>query len=182
MRRAAPAARARVVALLASIVAVTPALATPGDPLESSECRRALAALNSQEAAVAETSGASAVVSADDRRLIAAKLTPARREAARACLARSLDPPSSSPLARPPPIATAPLVVSPASAPAPSRSTAGPAPPLPRPAPAERPYAITSCDPGGCWANDGTRLNRVGPSLWGPRGVCTVQGSLVQCP
>ena len=82
MRRAAPAARARVVALLASIVAVTPALATPGDPLESSECRRALAALNSQETAVTETSGASAVASADDRRLIAAKLTPARREAA----------------------------------------------------------------------------------------------------
>ena len=180
MRRPAP-ARARVVALLVSIVAVTPALATPGDPLESSECRRALAALNSQEAAVAETSGASAVVSADDRRLIAAKLTPARRAAARACLARSLDPPSSSPLARPPPIATAPLVVPPASAPAPSRSTAGSPPPLPRPGPAE-PYAITSCDPGGCWANDGTRLNRVGPSLWGPRGVCTVQGSLVQCP
>jgi len=181
MRRAAPAARARVVALLASIVAVTPALATPGDPLESSECRRALAALNSQEAAVAETSGASAVVSADDRRLIAAKLTPARRAAARACLARSLDPPSSSPLVRPPPIATAPLAIAPASSPAPSRSTAGPAPPV-RPAQVERPYAITSCDPGGCWANDGTRLNRVGPSLWGPRGVCTVQGSLVQCP
>ena len=180
MRRAAPAARARV-ALLASIVAVTPALATPGDPLESSECRRALAALNSQEAAVAETSGASAVASADDRRLIAAKLTPARREAARACLARSLDPPSSSPLVRPPPIATAPLAIAPASSPAPSRSTAGPAPPV-RPAQVERPYAITSCDPGGCWANDGTRLNRVGPSLWGPRGVCTVQGSLVQCP
>ena len=181
MRRPAPAARARVVALLASIVAVTPALAAPVDPLESSECQRALAALDSQEAAVAETSGASAVASADDRRLIAAKLTPARREAARACLARSLDPPSSSPLARPPPIATAPLLVPPASAPAPSRSTAGSPPPLPRPGPAE-PYAITSCDPGGCWANDGTRLNRVGPSLWGPRGVCTVQGSLVQCP
>ena len=188
MRRVAPAPRGRVVALLASIAALTSALAplaalaAPVDPLESSECQRALAALGSHEAAVAEASGASAAVSADDRRRIAAKLAPVRRQAARACLARSLDPPSSSPLARPPPIATAPLVVSPASAPAPSRSTAGPPPPAPRPAPAERPYAITSCDPGGCWANDGTRLNRVGPSLWGPRGVCTVQGSLVQCP
>ena len=51
---------------------VTPALATRGDPLESSECRRALAVLNSQEAAVGETWARGAVVSADDRRLIAA--------------------------------------------------------------------------------------------------------------
>jgi len=187
MRRVAPAPRGRVVALLASIAALTSALAplaalaAPVDPLESSECQRALAALGSHEAAVAEASGASAAVSADDRRHIAAKLAPVRRQAARACLARSLDPPSSSPLVRPPPIATAPRAIAPASSPAPSRSTAGPAPPM-RPAQVERPYAITSCDPGGCWANDGTRLNRVGPSLWGPRGVCTVQGSLVQCP
>ena len=46
----------------------------------------------------------------------------------------------------------------------------------------EKPYAITSCDAGGCWANDGSRLNRLGPNLWGPRGICTVQGSLLQCP
>jgi hypothetical protein len=54
---------------------------------------------------------------------------------------------------------------------------------VPEPARAQqRPYAITSCDAGGCWANDGSRLNRVGPNLWGPRGVCTVQGTLLQCP
>jgi hypothetical protein len=55
---------------------------------------------------------------------------------------------------------------------------------LPQAAPPalERPYAVTSCDPGGCWANDGSRLNRVGTNLWGKRGVCTLQGTLLQCP
>jgi len=54
---------------------------------------------------------------------------------------------------------------------------------LPSPAlPAPAPTSVLSCDIGGCWANDGSRLNRVGPTLWGPRGACTVLGTLLQCP
>jgi hypothetical protein len=44
------------------------------------------------------------------------------------------------------------------------------------------PPVVTSCDAGGCWSSDGTRLNRVGPNLMGPGGVCTVTGKMVQCP
>jgi hypothetical protein len=41
---------------------------------------------------------------------------------------------------------------------------------------------VTTCDIGGCWTSDGTRLQRAGPDLVGPRGVCTVQGALAFCP
>ena len=190
-RRPAPAARARIAALPAAIAAliaattpIRPAVAAPGDPLESTECRRALAVLSAQENAVAEASRASGGVTANDLRLIDATLAPARRSAARACLARRADPAtlSSPPLGRPPPTATAPLAVAPASTAAPTTATPRVAPLGPPAAAVERPYAITSCDAGGCWANDGSRLNRVGPNLWGPHGICTVQGSLVQCP
>ena len=199
MRRLARAGHSRVAALLAAIVALAtanPAIAESaasapnapsaalGDPLESAECRRALAALNAEEAAVAESSRASGAVTANDRRLIDARLAPLRRQAARACLARRGDPAmlSSARLVRPPPIAAAPVAVAPASVAAPTAATARAAPPAPLAPPVERPYAITSCDPGGCWANDGSRLTRVGPNLWGPRGICTMQGSLLQCP
>jgi hypothetical protein len=173
------------VALLGAFVTPSPATAAPGDPLESDACRRALAELNSEEAAVAERSRASGGVSANERRLIDARLAPARRHAARECLARHADPASlsSQPLVRPSPVVAAPLAVAPASAPSLGAPTvsARATPPALRPL-ADKPYAITSCDAGGCWANDGSRLNRVGPSLWGPRGICTVQGSLLQCP
>ena len=161
-----------------------PTTVAMGEPLESAECQQALAVLNAQEAAVAESARASGGVTVNDRRLIDATLAPVRRQAARACLARRADPatPSSERLGRPPPIAVAPLAVAPASSPATtavSGRAAALSPPTPR---TEKPYAITSCDAGGCWANDGSRLNRLGPNLWGPRGICTVQGSLVQCP
>jgi hypothetical protein len=180
----APGARARVAVLLAAIAAPIAATAAPGDPLESAECRRALAVLGAEESAVAEASRASGGVTANDRRLIDATLAPLRRGAARACLARRADPATlaSQPLLRPPPIATTPLAVAPPSSPALTVATPRAAPLAPFLSALERPYAITSCDAGGCWANDGSRLNRVGPNLWGPHGICTLQGSLVQCP
>ena len=186
MHRCAPALRASSFALIAAVVSCGRATAAPGDPLESAECRRALAELNTEEAAVAEASRASGGVTANDRRVIDAKLAPARRQAAKTCLARRADPEprASPPLVRPAPIVGEPLAVAPASRPPSTAATprapqAALAPPA---APADKPYAITSCDSGGCWANDGTRLQRVGPTLWGPRGACSVQGSLVQCP
>jgi len=194
-RRRAARGRAALVALrLASVALATaiPAIVegaggtgSPGDPLESAECQRALAALSSEEAAVAESSHASGAITANDRRLIDARLAPARHQAARACLARRADPATlpAERLVRPPPIVAAPLAVAPASSPLPAAATTTRVAPLvPPAAPAEKPYAITSCDSSGCWANDGSRLNRVGPNLWGPRGICTVQGSLLQCP
>ncbi|MES2972681.1 MAG: hypothetical protein V4757_03695 [Pseudomonadota bacterium] len=46
----------------------------------------------------------------------------------------------------------------------------------------QRPATITSCDPGGCWSSDGTRLNRMGPELTGPRGICNPQAGTANCP
>ncbi len=79
------------------------------------------------------------------------------------------------------PVVVAPIVVAPVAAPRSGPAHVGLVPP-PLAAPTERPYAVTTCDPGGCWANDGSRLNRVGPNLWGKHGICTLQGSLLQCP
>jgi hypothetical protein len=180
---------ASIVAVVALVASAAPATETgtaiapsaPGDPLESADCRRALATLSGEEAAVAAMAHASGVGAASERRGVEARLAPARREAATACLASRADPPTlPQRLVRPPPVAVAPLAVAPTSAPTPASARA--ASPAPFVRPADKPFAITSCDPGGCWANDGSRLNRVGPNLWGPHGICTVQGSLVQCP
>jgi hypothetical protein len=45
-----------------------------------------------------------------------------------------------------------------------------------------RPTVITTCDPGGCWDSAGHRLNNLGPMLVGPRGPCTLQGGIANCP
>jgi hypothetical protein len=61
------------------------------------------------------------------------------------------------------------------------RSTPPAVPTLPAP-PIERPAVITSCDTGGCWDSNGTRLNRAGPILIGPGGTCVTTGLQVHCP
>ena len=55
------------------------------------------------------------------------------------------------------------------------------APPLP-PVAIPRPPVLTTCDPGGCWDATGARYNQQGPVLLGPRGACTQQGGLLNCP
>ena len=109
-----------------------------------------------------------------------AKLAASRRRAAQACLATRADPPRVPQPLRlaQPPIAVAPVGAGRAPAAPPLPGT----PPMPAPRPAEPPRFVLSCDPCGCWANDGTRLDRFGPNLSGPRGVCTLQGAQVQCP
>lgn len=129
-------------------------------------CQRALEALGAREAAAARDRGARAA------------LESARRQAAIACLG-GRDTPASAPLrAAQPSATTAPL---PARSPGTTPSTASPpvSPPVPR---AAAPVIITACDATGCWASDGTRLQRAGPNLLGPKGLCTTSGSLLQCP
>ena len=53
---------------------------------------------------------------------------------------------------------------------------------MPPPVRIEPPLTVTGCDASGCWASDGTRLQQAGPQLLGPRGFCSVQGALLQCP
>jgi hypothetical protein len=169
-----------VVAMSAANAAVVepPAAA---DPLRSAECRKALDALQTHEA-TAGRAAPGADGPAADRRPAAPSpaLASARRQAAVACLASRADPPPQPQRLAQPPVVVAPLTaVRPMQAPSPS-SRQAPAPALG--SPAEPPHFVLSCDAAGCWANDGSRLNRVGPNLWGSRGACALQGTLLQCP
>jgi hypothetical protein len=136
-----------------------------GDPLKSPECK---AALDELERRLDEkTEGAAR----------AQRVASARRLAAVACLGRSegtaarSGAPDPAQAVRPPIITAAPPVPS-------QPAGAAPVPPLPIP----RPIVITTCDPAGCWDSEGRRLNNMGPLLMGPRGPCTVQGGLANCP
>ena len=141
----------------------------PNDPLQAPQCREAIDALGTQEAAAASAPGT---------RAVDPKLMAARKRAAQVCPATRAElPPAVSRLAQPP-LAVAPVIDSrpPIASPAPTAASPArvpTAPPL---------VSITSCDAAGCWTSDGRRLNRVGPTLWSGRGACTVQGTVVRCP
>jgi hypothetical protein len=155
--------------------------AASNDPLQAPECQQALAALHDEEAAA--VSGASAPSAARGGRHDAhlpPGLEAARRHAAHSCLASRADSPPSSRLAQPP------VVVPPVAGIRPPLAALPPAPAavaIPTKPPSPPPLtSITACDASGCWASDGTRLNRVGPTLWGPHGACSVFGAVVHCP
>jgi len=146
--------------LLCAGALATPATAvTDADPLRSPACTRALGALQ----AAREAGDAS--------------VEALRQTAARACLGLA-GPPQR--IGRPiePPTVVAPPAIEP-----PRPPQARPAPALPPP-PVEiaRPPVVTGCDANGCWADDGQRLQRVGPQPVGPRGPCTVQQGVLLCP
>jgi hypothetical protein len=158
------------------------------DPLQSPECQRAMAALQAEEAASAPPAGASAparrealaaasAASAASSPSIPPHLAALRRAAARACLGTHADVLPAPQRALQPPVA----IQAPAL-PGPVRVPRLPAPAVTLPAEPPRPSYVTSCDPGGCWASDGSRLQRAGPNLIGPRGFCTQQGALLSCP
>lgn len=48
--------------------------------------------------------------------------------------------------------------------------------------PARPLVTLSGCDPAGCWASDGTRLQRQGTLLLGPRGYCAKLGNVLSCP
>jgi hypothetical protein len=165
---------ALVAGAMPAATAASGAAAMPGDPLQAPDCLNALAALKAQEADADATWRAHAASGTHDALAPSAELQAARRLAARSCLANRADPPPARSI-------QVPIVVAPVASPRPVPAPAARLPPT-VPAPAERPYAVTSCDPGGCWANDGSRLSRVGPNLWGAHGICTLHGTLLQCP
>ncbi|NML18582.1 hypothetical protein [Azohydromonas caseinilytica] len=166
----------RIVFALPWLLAAGATPAQEGNALHAAECRGALAALQAQE------SSALAGPRPDEaaQRAALVRLNAARDRAARACLQGRPDQPAlPGRLAQPPLSVPPPVALTPQPAPLPPPPTGIPVPP-PRPAP---PSAITSCDVAGCWANDGTRLQRIGPNqLLGPRGFCTASGALLNCP
>ena len=162
----------------------TPAMA--GNPLQSAECREAIASLNVHEAAAASLPSRGPAVDDERQRRASAELEASRRKTASACPRNRDDAASAArpdrPPTRPPPVQApmeAPRLLAPRPT-LPSTSRQEPAATLARPA--QRPRFITTCDAIGCWADDGSRLDRVGPDLRGPRGLCTVQGTLLTCP
>ena len=152
--------------LAAAASAALSAQAVEADPLNSSEC---MAARDELEKALNEP--------APNRQARSERLARARRQAALVCLGREAGGRERSGAPEPAQAVPPPVIsVRPAQAPPPA--VASPQPPLAIP----RSAAITACDPAGCWDSDGRRLNNMGPLLMGPRGLCTLQGGLLNCP
>lgn len=133
--------------------------AEPKDRLDTPECKSARVALEQ----VLAREGA-------EKDEVAAL----KKRTAQACFGTVRNPsPNPGRVARPPVV-----VPPPATAARPALPPAAPPPPVA----IQRPPAITSCDAGGCWDSNGTRLNRMGPGLSGPSGPCTAQGGFAYCP
>jgi hypothetical protein len=161
-----------------------------GDLLHSSACKAALAALQAQEDATAKSARALPGGRAASQPGGPA-LAAARAQAAQACLgaaaasgaeagAASGAAPGSAPGAAARRALQPPISVAPAGAAA--RAGVAPGPGSPPPVNVPPLTTLGHCDAAGCWASDGTRLQRLGPALVGPRGVCSVQGSVLSCP
>ena len=160
------------------VLAGSAGLAQQADPLKSVECAKALGVLQAQEDLALASPPAGGTSEWRDRRAVQDRQGALRRQAAVACLGGhpGLHPPSQR-FAQPP-ITVAPIaVIPPVQRPAVPASPVVPLPQRIGPAP-----TVVSCDPLGCWTSEGSRLPRVGPSLLGPNGLCSVQGPLLSCP
>lgn len=154
------------------------AVAQAVDTLGSADCRQALESMQKQEAAAVAARQAEGQSDGAYQRAPDAKLEALRRQAARACLGGRADSPPAPQRFAQPPIVVPPIAVArPALPPALPAGPAGPS--LKQAAP---PTVVIGCDPVACWTSDGSRLNRAGPNLLGPRGLCSVQGTLLHCP
>ena len=172
--------RLQLIALVAVLSAS--AIAAPStDRLHSADCVGAISALHDVELAVTASAKSSNGTSAADS-LDLAKLAELKRAAARTCLGGDGTPSPGPQHVRQQPISVAPVApvaVSPnLSAPRLPALTSSPLPPV-SVVPLK---SIATCDTVGCWASDGTRLQKVGPNLLGPKGFCTVQGTVLNCP
>src|SRR5450631_1943632 len=136
------------------------AIAAPStDRLHSAGCVSAMSALRDVEVAVAESAKSSKGTSAADDRVLA-KLADQKRAAARTCLGSdgTLSPAPQHLGQQPISVApVAPVAVSPIpSGPRLPAHTSSPLSPV-SVAPLK---SIASCDTVGCWASDGTRLQK----------------------
>ncbi|MES2959386.1 MAG: hypothetical protein V4792_14440 [Pseudomonadota bacterium] len=163
-----------LLALAAALPCAAAVAAQSGDPLESADCQHAMASLQAQEDALARArrAGLPSAASAPD-----AELRRLRRSAAGICLGSRGDA-----LTAPAGTVRQPIVVPPVAAVRPALAPRAPAPGAQTLKLVEPNLVVTACDAVGCWASDGSRLQRVGPGLVGPRGLCSVHGSLLQCP
>ena len=152
--------------------------ARAGDPLHSAVCVQALATLHDAEEALASRTGAQ-LQAGSDRRLLHARLGVLKQRAATLCLGHADTPASAARQVPAAPAVNEPPRQPSAVATPPSARTAPAPAPTPPPAPV---LSLVSCDAAGCWASDGTRLQRSGNLLLGPRGYCSAAGSVLNCP
>lgn len=151
--------------------------AVPAEELpRSPACRTAVQALDDTEAAIAAAAAAS-TPDAQRRHAVVERLRPLRQRVADACLGgmTTSPPPSQHTWAAPATPRSMPLA--PPRFPAPAQALGSE--PLLR---WEPPVSVTHCSGATCTASDGSTLTRVGPTLVGPRGACTLQGSFLRCP
>jgi hypothetical protein len=155
-----------VLALLIVAGASLAANAQPADRMDSPECRAA----RDQLEATLDDPG----LGREER---AQRLAGVRKEVLTICLGAPSAHPQRSGAPEPVIAVPAPIIsLPPAHSNAPGATT--PLPPVASP----RPTVITTCDPGGCWDSAGHRINNLGPMLVGPRGLCTLQGGIANCP
>ena len=146
---------------LAGLLAASAFAQVADDPLQSPGCLAARARL---DAAQAQGEGPTP------------QLRALRQQVAQVCLRAQADPPRPARLARPAEAVPSTLAPPP-RVPMPS---ALPAPGVPAPT---MPTQTTRCDAGGCWDQNGQRLNRSGNLLVNPQGqFCTQQGTVLLCP
>ena len=173
----------RLVFTLALAAALLPGLARAEELPRSTACHAALQALGDAEDALgaawaASAASAPAQPDAERQRRISAQLFPQRQRVADACLGGV--PRSPARAATPPgPVPAGPVTPRPGFLPAPM--------PTPTPAPiapprVQGPLTVGPCNAATCVTSDGSTLTRVGPHLVGPRGLCTVQGTVLICP
>lgn len=165
------------------ILACASGSVTASDLIGTPECQRARVALDAAFESFARR-----------RADASAQLRQARERAAQACFGTTLAGQAASAASaasasgKAPPVARAEPSVQPPIAVAPPDLQLRPALTLsvPKAAPPVVPppvhSTVTNCDAGGCWDNQGRRISRVGPTLVGPNGPCTVQGVFATCP
>lgn len=142
---------------------------------QSQGCKAALDAFNQAEQGLAAS--AASQPDRERQRMVSERLYPLRKRVADACLGGLTTSPLPSqrtwvvPPSPPQPGVTAPRVLVPTPPPV--------AVTVPRP---NVPTLVTHCNAATCLTSDGATLNRAGPNLSGPRGLCTVQGNVLRCP
>lgn len=169
----------RVVLLcLCGLINLHPAGVQAADALHSAACVQALAALDDVEESLVSRTGAQPQ-DGSDRPLSRQRLLALKRRAASICLGGADAPApaashrSAAPAVNEPPRHDAPVSTPPPVRTAPAQAPTSPPPPV---------LSLVSCDAAGCWASDGTRLQRSGTLLLGPRGYCSAAGSVLSCP
>lgn len=155
--------------------------AAAADPFDTPACHQAMDVVKAREVQALRARAAAASAPEDGAwRVAQAQLQAARESAARICLGASDATPLPQPRARDP--VAVPPVSQPRSLPQRPPPVVAPPAPLISPPPAAGPVTVVACDPSACWASDGSRLERAGATLIGPRGVCTLQGVQLRCP